>query len=92
MYYPLSLYQSLRYSPYPLAGITGGGGCNFPEDIQCVHESDSPFNGKIFISNIEAASNPQTYKSTLFCKLEFHIKAVLTCAKGTNKNIPYSLL
>lgn len=34
----------------------------FPEDIECVYQ---PLNGKgaIFISNIEAASNPQTLAS-----------------------------
>jgi hypothetical protein len=36
----------------------------FPEDIECVHRSNSLDRGSIFISNVEAAQNPNTLRST----------------------------
>lgn len=36
----------------------------FPEDIECIIRSKLPDSGSLFISNVEAASNPATLKST----------------------------
>lgn len=36
----------------------------FPEDIQCILQGPDREAGSIFISNIEAAENPNTLRST----------------------------
>lgn len=38
----------------------------FPEDIECIIRSKLPDSGSLFISNVEAASNPATLKSTIY--------------------------
>lgn len=35
----------------------------FPEDIECIIKSNDPEMGSLYISNVEAASNPNTLKS-----------------------------
>lgn len=55
----------------------------FEEDIECIVD---PIEGRggIFISNLEAASNPTTLHSTSPLHPEHHIGAVITAAKGNN--------
>lgn len=36
----------------------------FPEDIECIIKGKTPEAGSLYISNVEAASNPNTLKST----------------------------
>lgn len=36
----------------------------YPEDIECIIRSKNPDAGSLYISNVEAASNPKTLKST----------------------------
>ena len=55
----------------------------FQQDIQCIVEPTSNVGG-LFISNIEAASNPLTLRSTTLFNLEHAIGAVLSAAKGKN--------
>jgi len=54
----------------------------FAEDIECIIKSGNPDAGSLYISNIEAASNPATLKSMSIDNSEFRIGAVLSCAKG----------
>lgn len=35
----------------------------YSEDIQCVYPSPDPTKGSIYVSNVEAAENPQTLAS-----------------------------
>lgn len=55
----------------------------FQEDIQCIVEPTSNVGG-IFISNIEAASNPLTLHSIILSNLEHAIGAVLSAVQGKN--------
>lgn len=48
--------------PKPYASLTLPQ--KFPEDIQCIIQSPHPTRGSLYISNIEAAENLTTLKST----------------------------
>jgi len=54
----------------------------FPEDIECVIKSNNENYGSVYISNVEAAQNPNTLRSIINCYVEHKIRSVLTCAKG----------
>lgn len=54
----------------------------FPEDIECIMKSSDSEKGSLYISNVEAASNPLTLRSNLKLNEELKIGAILSCAKG----------
>ncbi len=55
----------------------------FPEDIQCIVEPVQGCGG-IYVSNIQAAQNPLTLKSSESINIELGIEAVITAIKGKN--------
>ena len=63
-------WRQSTYNHTPLYGQYGGYQTNtpkkYPEDIQCVHPSSHPKKGAIYVSNVEAAENPNTLKSNQY--------------------------
>jgi hypothetical protein len=54
----------------------------WPEDIECIIKSNNPDKGSLYLSNVEAAENPATVRSTYSLIQELKIGAILSCAKG----------
>jgi hypothetical protein len=86
--YPYTAYKYTGYSLPKTYGLLE----KYPEDIQCVYPSSDPERGAIYVSNVEAASNFKTLSSNQNNNAEFNIKAVMTCAKGYDKDVPKSKL
>lgn len=85
-YHPYDQHNQLyaNYKPQPSKV--------YPEDIECVVVSSDPSKGAIYISNVEAAENPKTLKSSSIITTEHSIKCIMTCAKGYHKKIPIDIL
>jgi hypothetical protein len=64
----------------------------FPEDIECIISAPMPDRGSLYISNVEAASNPNTLKSTYGPIAGFRIGAVMSCAKGYELKHPKTVV
>lgn len=64
----------------------------YPEDIECIIKSTHPSKGSLYISNVEAAENPQTLKSILQNYTGLGIRAILTCAKNYQVSHPETIL
>jgi hypothetical protein len=55
------MYQNYSYSmPRPYQSVEMPK--TFPEDIECIVTAPTPDRGSLYISNVEAASNPSTLK------------------------------
>jgi hypothetical protein len=85
------MYQNYSYSmPRPYHSIEMPK--TFPEDIECIVRGPTPDAGSLYISNVEAASNPNTLKSNTGLYAGLKITAVLSCAKGHELKHPKTIV
>ena len=59
--------RGYAYNDYKMAyhqPLVHGMPKKYPEDIQCVFPSSDPHKGAIYVSNVEAAENINTLRST----------------------------
>lgn len=59
----------------------------FPEDIECIIKGRADGFGSLYISNVEAASNPNTLKSKRLMIKNSRFRLSLAARRGTSSNI-----